>query len=329
MIYNYTAAKEPTQTTIFFQTKELQSLVPSDKLKALVWQLQKGTWCMIDAGHYSPTQTILRSNTFEEHVINTPQLNPWCFDFLDFPVDYEPLLIDIQNGHIVLISDGSYHPELRKETAAWILEGTSSHIQLSGRIITPGVEEDQSAYRSKLAGILAAIRVINALLAYHNINPTIMLQCDCEAGINKAFDLETIHTIRDSNHDLLQAIQHELTFSSADWAGTHIKGHQDDDTRFDQLDRPSQLNVLVDKMAKSFLTETQRLPMLSTVRSRAWSISVHTIPLATHINQTLYDLVHEKEVKAYWIKKNCITEPTFNSVHWTRLGRALDNMSLS
>jgi hypothetical protein len=155
-----------------------------------------------------------------------------------------------------------------------------------------------------------------------------MLQCDCEAGITKACALETIHTICDSNHDLLQAIHHELTSSSADWEGMHIKGHQDTDTPFDKLDRSSQLNVLVDKMAKSFLIETQSLPTHSTVWSRAWYITVHTIPLVTQINQTLYDLVHEKEAKAYLIKKNRITEPIFNYVHWTRLGKALDNMSL-
>jgi hypothetical protein len=111
MIYTYTAANNLTQKNIFSDKGILISRIPSDKLKTLVWQLRKGTWYMIDAGHYSPTQTILHSNTFEEHIINTPHLNPWCFEFLDFPAEYDPLLSDIMNGHIVLISDGSYHPD--------------------------------------------------------------------------------------------------------------------------------------------------------------------------------------------------------------------------
>jgi hypothetical protein len=205
-----------------------------------------------------------------------------------------------------LVSDGSYHPIKHQGTAAWILEGTKSSIQIIGRVVTPGHDTTQSAYRSELAGILATITVLNTLLSFHKITSTLTLRCDCETGIHKAFDLRHKPTLQDSSYDLLQAIHYELSHTNITWQYMHIKGHMDDTINYNDLDRPSQLNVIVDYIAKAFLHNPTVVPNHQQVHSPAWSLLIHETPLLTDIDQSLYNLVHTPTAKQYW-KKNHVS----------------------
>jgi hypothetical protein len=197
----------------------------------------------------------------------------------------------MMEGQVILISDGSYSPTDNYGTAAWILEGKLSNLQMSGKIVTPGQAPAQSAYRSELAGILAAVSAINALAKFHSVNTAITLLCDCEKGLEKAFSKNTL-ALQDSSYDLLQAIHYELDHSSIQWTGAHIKGHQDDGTPFKFLDRPSQLNVIVDRMAKDFLKVAASVPRHYEVWSNSWFLRVENKPLHHNIDSYLYDLVH-------------------------------------
>jgi hypothetical protein len=180
-------------------------------------------------------------------------LNPWCFDYIDFPTNIEELVQDIQAGEVWIISDGSYNPARQFGTAAWLLEGKLSKLQISGTVITPGDATELSAYRCELAGILAAITVINEIALSHDLSASLTLFCDCESGIDKAF-FNFKPTLHDASHDLLKAIHYKRSKTRITWTGAHVSGHQDEIMDFEQLDRPSQLNVIVDQMAKDFLS---------------------------------------------------------------------------
>jgi hypothetical protein len=127
---------------------------------------------------------------------------------------------------------------------------------------------------------------------------------------------------------LLKAIQLELKNPFVTWKWKHVKGHQDDNVSFAQLDRPSQLNVMVDFIAKDFLKTAMATPRHYEVQSTSWTLKIGTIPLIHNLHQTIYDLVHTPAVKQYWIKKSKITDQSFDSVLWPRLGKALDTMTL-
>jgi hypothetical protein len=109
----------------------------------------------------------------------------------------------------------------------------------------------------------------------------------------------------------------------------HIKGHMDDTINYNDLDRPSQLNVIVDHIAKAFLHDPTVVPNHQQVHSPAWSLLIHDTPLLTDIDQSLYNLVHTPTAKQYWKKKSRITDDNFNSVNWQGLEKALKKMPLS
>jgi hypothetical protein len=91
---------------------------------------------------------------------------------------------------------------------------------------------------------------------------------------------------------LLQAIQYDIKNTSIGWQGSHVKGHQDDHSSFQQLDRISQLNILVDSMAKEFINTAIILPRHFDVTTPGWQIKRNNFPIIANIDQTLYELVH-------------------------------------
>jgi hypothetical protein len=202
--------KTPIKRHNCFSTDSYRfSTLPKLLLKALVqWSRNNLLW-LIDTGEFDDSATASQSlRCYEPYAASLPR-NTWCFDYLDIPTDLEPLLQDIRQGTTILISDGSYNPLHRRGTAAWVLEGTTSLAQISGRVITPGRDSEISAYRSELSGMLAAITVINALAKHHNIFAKVKLRCNCKKGLKKAFD--TVYpTLTDKSNDLLKVIHHEV-----------------------------------------------------------------------------------------------------------------------
>ncbi len=90
----------------------------------------------------------------QDKAVNNPW---WCFENVTIPEFYRPILEDMKQGNILVICDGSFQPSVKRGCATWILEGTSCHQQITGKVVTPGSFEDLSAYRSEISGILAAL----------------------------------------------------------------------------------------------------------------------------------------------------------------------------
>jgi hypothetical protein len=153
------------------------------------------------------------------------------------------------------------------------------------------------------------------------------LHCDCKTGVKKAFGLQPI-SLHDSSSKLLKAIHYELQHTPIQWWGTYIKGHQDHTTSLHLLDHPSQLNIQADQLAKDFLQEAVILPNNQEVCTYSWSLKIDGTPLVHDIDKTLYEHVHSTIAQQYLMRKDRITEDTFDLVLWPRLGEALNKMPI-
>jgi hypothetical protein len=108
----------------------------------------------MDTGTFVMQDMTTAYESFHELLQDKDRRNSWCYQYVQLPLTYDSLLLDIQDGQVILISNGSYMPHDNFGTAAWILEGKRSTLKISGRVTTPGQDNMQSAYRSELAGIL-------------------------------------------------------------------------------------------------------------------------------------------------------------------------------
>ena len=63
----------------------------------------------------------------------------------------------LENDSLVIVADGSFHPDFQIGTAGVVIETKSGYSIAKGFCRTHGHTSDQSAYRSELMGILLGL----------------------------------------------------------------------------------------------------------------------------------------------------------------------------
>jgi len=93
----------------------------------------------------------------------------------------QTLLQTLSQGQGYAVSDGSYKDEMG--AAAWIIEGPTLALRLTGQIYTPSHSMDHSSFRSKLSGIVGVLYTLTFWPPMLN-KPTFWLACDSLSVIN-------------------------------------------------------------------------------------------------------------------------------------------------
>jgi hypothetical protein len=109
-------------------------------------------------------------------------------------------------------------------------------------LAVPGAPEDQSSYRSELAGLYGIAMMVQVICEHFGITSGgIEVGCDGQIAIQRVFG-EGPHfnpAIKDADYDILK------------WTWRHVAGHQDDDG-IKELDRWAMLNIEMDNLAKVY-----------------------------------------------------------------------------
>lgn len=168
-----------------------------------------------------------------------------------------PWLIDSlkKKEPIMIVSDGSFHPEHEMGTAGWFITTKKDYSKMViGDNIVPGDAQSQCSHRSELSGLIGAVKHISYLCRLHGITDgDIEIGCD---GL-QAFRAATRHTWKSTTsishfdlvttlHSLIRATPLTITFR-------HVKGHQDKHKKFKDCDIWEQMNQLTDVHAKQVM----------------------------------------------------------------------------
>ena len=197
-----------------------------------------------------------------------------------FPSDPSLITLALTSGMGILVCDGSYKPYTSQElgAASWIFECSITAACCRGVCQTSGLENNVNAYRSELQGIHAGLIGMLAFCTFHNISGgSFRLGCDNEVGIFQSSKQHLNVPIRTKHADLIRAIRitiQQFQDRSISVTPFHIDGHQDDVISFVDLDRPSQLNVLMYTTAKSKLDQLTSMPFTPTafdIKFEGWS----------------------------------------------------------
>ena len=95
------------------------------------------------------------SMTLAEIFLSQPKDDQWAIHSFHSPDKGHSLAMAIIQGSATVVSDGSYKSSIG--TSGFILRGISRSLSAYGTNIVPGNLEEQSAYRSELAGIEGSI----------------------------------------------------------------------------------------------------------------------------------------------------------------------------
>jgi hypothetical protein len=293
---------------------------PSDICRATVYMNREHIIC---TGYDTIVQDVSRPNrSLIDCLLTTAPGEHWCVSNALIQGDGNDTAQAILQGEAIAVSNGSFKDQYG--TAAWVIEGNDHRGRISGAVIVPGNAEDQSSYRSELAGIYSIFIAVKHICQFFNIQSgSIELGCDGESAIDKVFNYVAIIRMEDSNYDLLHSIKTLWAHSPLHSTFRHIKGHQDDHTPVELLDQWARLNIEMDDKAKKYMPIAKRSPRHHSIFSEPWCVWAQGKKILTNWTNTLYDIAHSAEAKEYWSKKDDIPIDTLDTVNWEAIHIAM------
>ena len=286
-----------------------------------------------DADYFdSPSQTRLLKDMFNiRKLLNSKRSS--------FPDTDEILSKAIADKHFVLVSDGSFMKHLQYGTAGWVAEKRNDIHITKGNLISPGPAHVQCSHRSELAGIMAGLCYVVDLCQTFNVTSGgITIGCDGLGAIEVISKTrDTKYTIKNNrkHFDLLATIK-QLTkyIPNITINFTHVKGHQDDENEYHELDRLSQLNVLADEIAGDMMKAQTSLglPRLNWLPCDPCPIYIvnregDQVRICSHLLNTLRDEVTKKKIRNYWSHKHKYDPRQEKLIDWELFARSRNMIS--
>ena len=248
----------------------------------------------------------------------------------------------LQNGTLRIVSDGSFMEEHELATAGFVAEDFDRTVKLKCTIRTPGEAKEMNSYRAELSGIIAAIGYVKELSETFNVQQgQYQLGCDGKGALSKLqyhISLGLFKT-KSKHFDMIETAIHYTQHSNININFTHIKGHQDDDIPYKDLDRNAQLNVQADKLAKKRMTEeirdaqnngptpnTSYLPFEPCVIQKQ-DRQGNMITISSELETQLQQMISSDSIREYWSDKGKFTEHTEKYIDWKVTGKAFKSLS--
>jgi hypothetical protein len=183
---------------------------------------------LITEGSQPWIRPVAKSFTNIQEYMQTQPKWQWLLPSLSFPSDEcSALAIDIQQGTCIAVSDGSFKDS--RGTASIVIEGQDSRSRLRCDVVVSGDETSQSAYRSELTGIMAAVNIIEAICEFFKISAgAVTMVCDGKSGLEKIFS-KSSKLMFGKHFDLIIPTQLLVQRAKISWRPHHVLGHQSGD----------------------------------------------------------------------------------------------------
>jgi hypothetical protein len=243
----------------------------------------------------------------------------WVLDHVNMPRNF-----DIEwakaNGELRAVSDGSYKDS--HGTAAWMIHVTDKCV-ITSRCITPGSPQSQSAYRSELAGLYCVTYYVRFLEKTKHIHGRITVGCDGMSALDRAGRKSDFIDPNEPQFDLIMAIRSMVADTGWEWNWKHVKGHQDDSQRLEDLDNWSQWNIKMDAEAKQFWKETSAQRLNTKIEGEPWRVIVAGEKATSNLRESLRETCNFKGAMEYWNSKRRFGNCNINEIDWDSMGRAM------
>ena len=127
---------------------------------------------------------------------------------------------------------------------------------ITGENVSPGRQQDQSAYRAELSGLLGVVLHAESAWGTASHRTIIKVGCDCLSAIRVITTEWEADTAQTPHGDLIHAVRSAIRQSRITWHFHHVRGHQDT-KKGAQLDHWEQMNVDMDERAKKHWERTR------------------------------------------------------------------------
>ena len=236
----------------------------------------------------------------------------------------------IINNDIIIVCDGSFQPtrSTSRGGAAWIIECKSTKKKVIGYLSSTST--DGGSYRSELTGIYAALTYTLAVTKAHNITSGhVDVHCDNEKALLLSSTICSRLPQKTSHADIIRLIRFTCWQLPISVHFQHIYGHQDKWLPYSSLDRPSQLNVICDKLAKVGLQRDIQYnnPRHDLLPRESVAIFIDDIKVTGSVGGLLRNATSKQHLRAHLDQKGTIASTIFDSVDWKGIQFAMAHSS--
>jgi hypothetical protein len=246
-------------------------------------------------GEYSVNGARMYS-TFKEFTQQREEWKWWSSNTIGDDADVYAVMHHIERGEGFAVSNGSY--KAQHGTAATVIEGRDGLHRMQTLVITPGHPDDQCAYRSKVAGILATTQLVNAMAEYTGItNGRCIMGCDGKSALEQCFWRGSRAPTEIPHFDIVTAVRREIAKSPIIWTQLYIPGHQ-----VEPMDRGAVLNTEMDLKCKEHWKETN--PEQQIWFQSEWSVWIRGKKTVSYLMKAIRTHCSILRAEQYWHKKS-------------------------
>ena len=172
--------------------------------------------------------------------------------------------------------------------------------------MTPGLPQEMTPYRAEMGGLFGIASFLRRLSSqYDCTGGSITVACDCKGALDRAMAASPPKPDM-PNSDLLMEIYKLKLSTPIPWNSHWVRGHQDDDARFEELDPWAQTNIHMDRLAKIHwdrLNSNRPGPFSLPPSYGTWSLWQHGQRITCWDKNTSDLLYFNSAARAHWGKK--------------------------
>ena len=265
-------------------------------------------------------------------ISNSDNYKKWLF-YSSTEENIIVLVQSIMEGSAIAVSDGSYSEIKKCATAAWTIESPDRRGIISGTSISPGPPSVQNSYRAEILGLLAILSKLSDLCStFQIINGKCTIGCDGLEALNQATHgkPEWISPERKQS-DFISACNTLIQKLPLSITRVHVKGHQDDHSKFSELSRMARMNVNMDFQAKQLLHQHSNSAEFFQFTPHPLSIptvSIDNRPITHCLKTSLYEYISSKSLQQHWIHRNRFSSDSTDLIAWDTIKHAMQLSSL-
>ena len=278
--------------------------------------------------HTSPAPTEAAKDTFWDVLLDWGCC--WMWEHLQMVGEDDWIQEAIADNSCIAVTDGSYikqvHPELC--ATAFIIECSKGR----GRMIGSFAEASSAAnaYRGELLGLMQVHLILQAVnTTAPGLDGEVVIYSDCLGALGRVSSLPPGRIPTRCKHsDILKNILVNCSNLSFDREFKHVKAHQDDTVRFDQLDRPAQLNCAADEGAKREIlsADVTELPRQRRFPLEPICCFIGKEKMTSDTGPQLRSWVHRQVARTVFDRCKVLQGDQFDAIAWKYVQVALEEV---
>jgi len=233
---------------------------------------------------------------------------------------------DLGQGWGFAISNGSF--KTGQGTAAWIIKGWSLAHRLIGRMITPGHQEDHSAFHSKLCSLLSILITLAHIPPASNW-PKCQVACDGKLALYQIQHSQPVDP-KEPHADLISACQACIQQCPYNLEWHHVKGHQDNHMTM-VLAQDTWLDIEVNQLARQYLLNNELFlgPTQYIIPGSQWCCLINRVWVVKQLQEHFREHINGPVAIQYWQAKCQMSPQIWAFIDWDALSNAYKEISIS